>query len=157
MSEQSDEREGAERRRDLARNLGQVMLRMLPLIPGPEIAALITDLSRSRTRLDDKIRRAADGLHETSQLISELEADLQGRLAKLDELKSEYSRYSQLAEIEENKARALVQQLELSLGRGRGRERMISLLLNLLAGVIVFVLGVIAGPALTRFFGLSGS
>ncbi len=44
---------------------------------------------------------------------------------------------------------------ELNASRGRGRERMISLGLNLVAGLIMFVLGVVLGPWLTRILGIT--
>ena len=49
-------------------HLSRIMLRMLPLVPGPEIVDLLKDLSSSRTDLDHKIVKAQKSLEETSSL-----------------------------------------------------------------------------------------
>jgi len=138
----------------ILRHIRRILLRMMPFIPAPEIYDLINDLNKSRTSLDEKIDRAYESLQETSSLISELEKGLKDRVNKVERLKAEYEKYSKLAEIEEDKARALIQQLELTIGMGRLKERVVSLLLNLIAAVIVFMLGVIFGPALTKLIGI---
>ena len=135
-------------------HLSRVLLRMLPILPGPEIYDLLKDLSKSRTSLDRKISRAQASLTETSELIGELEAGLNERVTTLNRLKDEYEKYSNLAKVEEDKAHAIVQQIELAIGRTKGKERIIALALNLLAGVIVFVLGVVLGPWLTKCLGI---
>jgi hypothetical protein len=137
--------------------LSRIVLRMLPLVPGPELYDLVKDLSKTRTDLDQKIGRAQASLIEASELIAELEKGLSERVTKLQRLKQEYDKYSQLAAVEEDKARAIIQQIEVAIGRNRGRERLIALGLNLLAGLIVFILGVALGPYLTRWLGFAGS
>ena len=138
----------------LIEHLSRIILRMLPILPGPEIYDLLKDLGKSRTDLTDKITKAQLALTETSDLIKELESGMTERVTTLNRLKEEYEKYSKLAEIEEGKAKAIMQQIDLTIGRHKGRERLIALFLNLLAGVIVFVLGVIVGPALTKWLGI---
>lgn len=135
-------------------NMSRVVLRMLPILPGPELYDLLKDLGKSRMDLNEKIAKAQAALTEASSLIRELESGMEGRVDKLNRLKEEYERYSKLAEVEEGKAQAIMQQIELAVGHNKGRERTIALLLNLLAGIIVFILGVIAGPALTKWLGI---
>jgi hypothetical protein len=118
---------------------------------------LIVDLSKSRTSLDEKVKKAYESLHETSTLISELEDGLKDRVTKVEKLKEEYDRYSALAEVEEDKAKAIVAQLELTIGRGKPRERIISLLLNIAAGILVFILGVFASPHLKEWLGIASN
>ena len=137
-------------------HLSRIILRTLPLFPGPELFDLVKDLSKSRTHLSQKISRAQASLTETSDLIAELESGLNERVNKIQHLKQEYEKYSQLAEVEESKAKAIIQQIETAIGRNRVRERIIALTLNLLAGLIVFILGVVFGPSLTKWLGLSG-
>lgn len=137
-------------------HLFRIILRMFPFFPGPELYDLVKDLSKSRTDLDQKISRAQASLTETSNLIVELESGLNERMNKLQRLKQEYEKYSQLAEVEEGKAKAIIQQIETAIGRNLGRERIIALGINLLAGLIVFVLGVALGPSLTKWIGLTG-
>jgi septal ring factor EnvC (AmiA/AmiB activator) len=134
--------------------LSRVLLRMLPILPGPEIYDLLKDLSKSRTSLDQKISRAQASLTETSELIGELEAGLKDRVTTLNRLKEEYERYSNLAKVEEDKANAIVQQIDLAIGRTKGKERIIALALNLAVGVMVFILGVFLGPWLTKWLGI---
>ncbi len=151
--------EKAKTRMDVPRmfdHLSRIVLRMLPLFPGPELYDLVRDLGRSRTDLDQKINRAQASLAETSELIGELEAGLHNRVEKLKQLKEEYDKYSQLAAVEEDKAKVIIQQIEATIGRNRGKERIIALGLNLVAGMIVFVLGVVLGPHLTTWLGLGG-
>jgi len=50
--------------------------------------------------------------------------------------------------VEEEKANALIKQLELSLDRRSSPERWISPGLNLLAGFVIFVLGVFLCPVI---------
>ena len=88
-------------------------------------------------------------------LIAELEDGLKDRVSKVERIREEYDRYSALAEIEEDKAKALVTQLELTVGKGKFRERAISLLLNITAGLIVFAFGVFASPYLREWLGLA--
>ena len=71
-------------------------------------------------------------------------------MVKFQTIRSDYERYSKLAEIEEKNAEAFIKQLQLALQGGKKRERLISLGINLLAGLIIFALGVFAGPWLTR-------
>lgn len=140
----------------LSKHLSRILVGMVaPSLSSYEIYDLIKDLSKSRTDLDEKITRAQSSLSETSELIAELESDLNNRVAKLERLKQEYDKYSKLAEVEEEKASAIILQIESAIGGSRGKERMIALAINLLAGVIVFVLGVILGPALTRWLGVA--
>lgn len=139
----------------IVKRTSRVFLRMLPFIPGPELYDLIVDLSKSRTSLDEKVTKAYDSLHETSTLISELEEGLKERVSKVEKLKEKYDRYSALAEVEEDKAKALIAQLELTIGKGQPRERLISLFLNIAAGLLVFILGVFASPHLIKWLGIA--
>ena len=134
----------------------RALLRSIPLLPGPELYDIIEDLKRSRTSIDEKIQRAYNSLQETSILINELEESLKERTEKLIFLRREYERYSKLAEVEEDKARALIQQLELSLGKTRNRERWVSLLISLIAGIIVFIVGILLSPIIRTWLGIGG-
>ena len=129
-----------------AKYIMRALLRMFPLIPGPELFDIITDFKKSRALSNEKIEKAYSSLQETYKLINELEENLNERTGKLIFLRSEYERYSKLAEVEEGNSRALIQQLELSLGKTRNRERWVSLLINLIAGIIIFMLGILLSP-----------
>ena len=128
------------------KSIFRALLRSIPLLPGPVLYDIIEDLKQSRTSIDEKIQKASNSLQETSKLINELEESLNERTEKLIYLRQESERYSKLAEMEEDKASALIQQLEISLGKTRNRERWVSLLINLIAGMIVFTLGILLSP-----------
>ena len=127
---------------------------MVPFLPAPELFDILGELKRSRTGLGQKVDRAANALRETSEFIDELQSELQERTERVARLKTEHEKYSQLAQIEEKKARALVNELRGILSSGKGRERLVTLGLNLLAGAAVFTLGVIFGPLLKGVLGL---
>jgi septal ring factor EnvC (AmiA/AmiB activator) len=133
------------------RILMRALLRSVLLIPGPDLYDLVVDLRKSRTTIDEKIDKAVDALKDASRLVSELEESLEERTAKLNTLRQEVERYSKLAEAEEGKAKAIIQQLELSINKGKGIERLVSLALNLLAGLIIFVLGLLLSPLISPY------
>lgn len=134
--------------------VARLVLRVVPILPMPEIYDLARDLQRSRGELNEKVNRAAEALREASQLVDNLQAELNERVASVQKLKLEYERYQQLATIEEQKAKALIEQLQAALGAGRTWERWIALAINLVAGLIVFVLGVWLSPWVKTVFGI---
>jgi hypothetical protein len=128
----------------------------LPFVPGPELYDILTDLQRSRTAVGAKVERAVASLTEASELVAELQAELTARVEKVGKLRTEYEKYEQLAKVEETKARALINQIEETVGRGRSRERWIALGINLAGGIVVFFIGVVAGPRITSWLGMGG-
>jgi len=75
------------------------------------------------------------------------------RSALLEKLKAEHKRLSELSTITKEQTAALSEALRETIGSSTRKERGVSLLINLIAGVIVFIVGVIFGPALTRWLG----
>ncbi len=121
-------------------------------LTGP--GGLIIDLTRSRTSLEKRIEHALTSIQETSRVVADLEKSLSERTAKLKRLQADYERYSQLAELEEEKARAIIDQLGLTLDQRSGRERWIGFAINLAAGLIFFVAGIFLGPTIQDWLGL---
>jgi hypothetical protein len=105
------------------------------ILPNPE------DMRDLITTIDERTKTAVDALKGASQLVSELENTLEERTIKLNTLRQEVEEYSALAAVEEEKAKVIIQRLELAINKGKGQERWVSLLINLAAGVILFVLG----------------
>lgn len=134
--------------------VARLILRMVPIVPGPEIYDLARDLQRSRGKLDQKVTRATTALQDASTLVSELQSELTERVDRVQKLKVEYEHYQQLAMIEEPKAKALIYQLQEALSTGRSRERLIALAINLAAGFIVFVSGVLLSPWIKTLFSI---
>jgi len=135
--------------------VARLLLRSLPILPAPEIYDLLKDLQQSRGQLDQKVKRAASALHDASTLVAELQGELTEKVDQVAKLKVEYERYQQLSTIEEQKAKALIEQLHLALGTGRSRERWIAFAINLAAGITVFLLGVWLSPWIRRLFGIA--
>ncbi len=130
----------------LARNISRMILRGLPLIPGPELYDIFVELKEGKKTINSKIDKAYNSLKETSELISDLESDLNERTEKVKELRDTYEEYSKLAEIEEDKIQPLLNQLEKTVGKGRNIERIVSFFINLVAGIIIFILGIWFSP-----------
>ena len=86
--------------------------------------------------------------------MSQLQTALQAEISRVDTLKNEYEKYKILASTEEEKATAFVQQIQDSLGHGRNRERWIAFGINLIAGLIMFVLGVLLSPIVMSLLGI---
>ena len=122
----------------------RVLFRSLPIpLLTPELYDLIADLKQSRQSIDSKIDEASDSLRKTTELIREIEETLNNRAQNLTVLKNELERYSVLSDIEEEKAKAVVQQIELATSKGKIKERWIGFLINIGAGLL---LGLILSP-----------
>ena len=123
----------------------RIFLRTIPVLPGPELYDMLNEVKSSRSELDQKVEKAATSLNEASHLVSELEETLSERMEKVNKLRDEYSKYSELAEIEEKKAEALIKQIQTTVHQGKNRERLLALVINVFAGIIVFILDLSCG------------
>lgn len=133
----------------------RALFRSLPIpLLTPELYDLIADLKQSRQSIDSKIDEASDSLRRTTELISEIEQTLNSRAQNLSVLKDELERYSALSDIEEEKASAIVQQIELAANKGKIKERWIGFLINIGAGLL---LGLILSPAVMGIIQKVGS
>lgn len=138
------------------RLLLKIFLRSIPIIPASALFyELITELKTSRNTIDQKIDEANESLRKTSSLIDEIEQILSERSQRLALLREEVARYSQLAEVEESRARPIVEQLERSVSKGKVQERWASFAINLIAGLILFFVGVFLSPYVNNL--ISGS
>jgi hypothetical protein len=131
--------------REVRDRLLRLLLRSISIIPflhGPELYDLIRSIRRSQDDLDKQVREAVDALQHSSSLISSLEEKAKIRANKLSELQEEYKRLSELSTITSAQAEALARQIEISLGKGKRAERFVAFGINIVAGVVVFVLGI---------------
>ena len=119
------------------------MLRALPIPAGPELYDLLKGIKRSQTDFDQQVAHAVESLGSTSTLIATLQRSVEEQMAKLQHLRQEHERYSELAQIEAKKAEALIKQVETTLGREHVKERWIALAMHLGVGSLFFVLGVV--------------
>ena len=132
------------------KKLARMAVVSLPTV-GPALEILLEDLRESQSELDEEVQQAIASLQHSSQLVAHLEQGVRERTEKLERLRAEYDRYSQLAEIEADKAKALIEELSLTLGKSQKRERWVAFGINLIAGAIIFVAGVLLGAPVRRF------
>lgn len=126
------------------RKLVRLLLRSVSFFPaGPELYYLLREIRRSKDDFEQQVNEAMEALQRSSQLVSQLEEGLKERSQKLVGLREEYERYSELAQMEEKKAEALLNQLEATLGKERSRERLFGVLLNAAVGLLFFIAGAI--------------
>jgi hypothetical protein len=116
--------------------------------------SLLEDLGQTEKSFARKIDQAYESLHETSHLVEQLENELTDKIKRIDGLKSEYKRYSDLASLKEDEARAVVSQLESQLNRNRPKEIAVALGLNIAAGLVVFFLGILLSPFIKGLLGI---
>jgi small-conductance mechanosensitive channel len=136
------------------RRVWRLLLRSLPIpiFPGPEIYDLLVDLRRTRTDIDKQVEEAIDSLQQSSVLVSDLEKMLQERSDNLNNLLEEYNRYSNLAEMKEEEVEAVLNQLEITLGKSRGQDRWFDIVLNFIFGLVFFLAGIfLSDPVQTLF------
>jgi len=106
----------------------------------------------SQTDFDQQVTEAVNALQNTSALVTTLQQGVKDRMAKLEELKKEHEKYSQLAQIEAKTAEVFLMQIEDTLGKEQRKERWVALAMHLSVGLIFFVLGVLASEPFKAWF-----
>ena len=130
-------------RKILWHEVSRVFLKTMPMgRTANDILVLISKINSSQRDLDQQVEEAMEALTTSTQLISNLETSLEQRARKLNELKEEYQRVASLAELTKEQGEAVAKTLEQTLGKNQSRERWIALGINIVAGSIIFVLGV---------------
>ena len=129
----------------------KLILRSVPLIPAPELYDIFNDLSSSKRDINEKIEKAYISLKDTSNLIEDLQKDLSERTEKVKSLMEKYEDYSKLADIEEEKVRPLLMELNKAVSSGKNTERIVSFIINVIAGLLLFVLGIWLAPIITEW------
>lgn len=131
----------------------RILLRSLPFGgASQEIYDLIRDVRRSEADIDQQVNEAIQSLQKSTELVAQLERGVKERSENLNNLRAEYERFSKLAEIEADKAEALVNQLEITYGKGQVKERWIALGLNILVGLLFFLAGVFLSEPIKSWF-----
>ena len=118
---------------------------------GIDISALIKAFKGKSPDIQAKAEQAASALHEASVIVTELQESIESEIEKVSTLKNEYEKYENLVSISKGQSKALLQQLEHYQSQGRGRERWIALLVNVAAGIVVFILGILVSPYIKSF------
>ena len=133
------------------KKVSRLLLRSIPFIPVPELFDILSEINKSNDSMNMKIENAYNSLRETTDLINDLENDLTNRTENITKLKTEYEKYANLAKIEESEAKALINQLESTFNKGKNKERVISIIISLGCGLIIFLLGIWVSPTITNF------
>ena len=102
------------------------------------------------------MKEAFDSLTKSSQLIGNLETILKERESKLASLKVEYERVSQLSTLTSAQAEAVATSLKEVIGASAPRERVYAFIINIVAGLIIFVIGVVASDWVKGLLHISG-
>ena len=131
----------------------QTILRLIPIVPANEFKAVIDAIRKTESDIDKEVESAVESIRRSSDLVASLEKRLTERSALLQKLKDEHARLSELSSITKEQTAALSEALRDTIGKASRKERLVSLLINLIAGAIIFVLGVVFAPPLTRWLG----
>jgi len=129
--------------------LFDALVMMIPFVPANEFKAVLEAIQKTEADIDRDVENAVDAIRKSSDLITSLELKLRDRFALLEKVKAEHKKLSELSSITKEQTLALSEALRDTIGRASRKERLISFLINLFAGIIVFLLGAIVGPTLT--------
>ncbi|MGG5805300.1 hypothetical protein [Bacillus mycoides] len=143
------------KKRALVKTIFKHAVNSITMSPTSLIIEMLNDLKESETSIDTKIQKVNASLKETSQIIKELETELTERTQKLDLLQLEYERYSKLAEIEQEKASALLSQVDHSVNKGKKSERWIGFWIGIASGLVILLLGLFLTPFLNDLFNIT--
>lgn len=130
------------------------LISILANLASNALLGVLVDVRQSNITIEAKIRRASEAMRETSTPIGELEELLKEQPGRLTHLRGEVERYSRLASVGETKARALLHEVEITMDRGKGVERRVGFVIDVIAGPLLFVFGIWAGPHVTHWMGL---
>ncbi len=134
--------------KDTQDKLLRLLLRWVPIVPAPEIYDLLRNVQKSQDDVEQQVAEAITAIENTSNLVTQLEASLKDRAQKLETLQQEHARYAELTKIELEKAKPLLAQVERSLGKNAGKERVIAFGINIAAGMLIFILGIVLSEPL---------
>jgi len=131
--------------------LWRFLLGSAPFMRGVELYDLLSDVRKSQADFDQQVTEAVGALQNTSALVSRLQQGVEERMSKLQQLREEHEKYSQLAQIEGKKAEALVSQLKATLENEQRKERWIAFGMHFGFGLLFFVLGVVASDSVKEW------
>ena len=126
-------------------------LRAMPFLGAHAMVDLIKSLDRSNARIEKQIDDAVASLKSTSTLVAQLEHDLTERTTKLKKLQAEQKKLSELASISKEQAEALEETFDEAIGRSKKWDWLISLIIGIVSGLIVFLIGVVSSDSVKAF------
>ncbi|MBB1519906.1 hypothetical protein [Aquipseudomonas guryensis] len=139
----------------ITRYVYRSLVKMFTPYVSQDFKYLLEDLTENEQSFGRKIDQAYESLQETSRLVERLETELKSKMENVSRLKDEHQRYAALASIEQEKAKALLTQLDASINKSKVSERVIAFIINLVAGTILFIAGLVASPYLKKWLGIT--
>ena len=124
---------------------------VMPFGTGDDIVGIVRNLNTSQKDLNRQVEEAVGALTKSTQLITELEGSLGERAKELAKLQIEYKRVSELASLTEEQSKAVTEQLEQTMGKNRRKQLLVAFILNLTAGLVIFILGVFTSDWIKSF------
>ena len=103
---------------------------------------LLTKRLRPQQDLEAQVEEAAEALRRASELTTDLQQVIGERTKQLQQLQVDLERYRQLAQIEQRKAAAVVEELGQFYHKSAGRERWVAFAINVVAGLLLLIIGV---------------
>jgi len=138
----------------------RVVLRSIPLVSVPEVYDVIRALRENETSVDKQVQEAVEALSRSSHLIDDLGRTLKEREKRLCDLQDEYKKTTALASMTFEQGEAVAKALADVLGQSRTRSRIEAFAINIFAGLVLLVIGVLISDwvksiLLTLFRGLA--
>ena len=96
-----------------------------------------------------KLAIAIGALQDASTYMGTLDRQIGERESNLQTAKATHEHYQQLAGVEKTRADAFIKEMAERINEGAKRERKWAFVINIVAGVIVFVLGVVLSDTVT--------
>jgi hypothetical protein len=119
---------------------------------------LIVDLQESQSTIDEKTNNAVQALRDAARLVVELEHSIRGRSEKVNALRQESERYSEIVKVDAGAADALLQELLLKIDKRTQRERWVNVGINIAIGLgtssLFFVIGINWSPHIKSWLGI---
>lgn len=107
-----------------------------------DIFSLYEEVEKANTSTTSKLEKINELMKESSTLILELEKDMKERTRVLKELQEKTEEYERLADIQLDKAKPLLGEIQKTLNKGKGSERAFNVFITLFGGTIFFFLGI---------------
>lgn len=124
--------------------LGSFFLeRLLP--DSEDMLSLIADLRESEATIDEKTNKAVEALKDASRLALELEQSIRGRAEKVNALRQESERYSEMVKVDAEAADKLLDEVFRKIKQRAERELWVNIAINIVIGLgtgtVLFVIG----------------
>ena len=137
--------------------LGSFFLELL-LPDSEDMLGLIVDLQESQTMIDEKTNKAVEALKDAARLVVELERSIKGRSEKVNALRQESEKYSEMVKVDAGAANALLEEVLVNIDLRANRERWVNLGVNVAIGLgtgsLFFVIGLFWNTYIKGWLGI---